>query len=170
MENKQNLFDIIREFEELEFQIESNEGVLTDETAKKLEINGENLKDKLYAYSMVIKHKKSQIDFIKNQKQELEELIKKQTKSINDLEERIINALDVFETDKIIFDNGSYISKKKSTYSTVIENEDLIPDNYFITEKVKKFDKKMIKDAIDSKLEVPGAYLKEKRGINNKTV
>ena len=86
---QQDLFDVFNE-------IESNEGVLTEELEQKLNITQDAFKDKIKSYANYIKHLENQIAEIKEEKQRLDNLKKSKEKTIERLKDVMVSAINTF--------------------------------------------------------------------------
>lgn len=124
---QQDLFDVFNE-------IESNEGVLTEELEQKLNITQDAFKDKIKSYANYIKHLESQIAEIKEEKQRLDNLKKSKEKTIERLKDVMISAINTFgDVNKsgnhfVDYDTGKVMIKPTESVQVNDENLSTITD------------------------------------------
>ena len=124
-----NIFNIQTELLSIFAEIEDNEGELTPELEKQLEIVQGNFTTKVKSYTDAIKSLDNDLKAIKEEQDRLKQLADRKKKTIDKLKEIIINAIDMFGnvSDKGIkfIDYGT--GKVSIRKSEVVEiNEDLV--------------------------------------------
>lgn len=102
------IFDIERDILDVISQLEENEGEITDEIEEVLNINRNELKDKLKQYSWVSKKINSEIELAKFEIKRLQGLVKRKEKAIEKLDEYSEKAVELYG-----LENGKSKAKKK---------------------------------------------------------
>ena len=154
------LYEIEEVFKGLLEYAEENDGDIT-EIVGELEAVRADFETKAENYWRMIKNLNAQADALKAEKQKLEQKQRRAERLADSLKERMANAMQTFEKDKVKTQFGSF-SFRKST-SVEILDETVIPDDFF---RVKKeVQKSVIADAIKAGDVVPGATLKENRNL-----
>lgn len=154
------LYEIEEVYRGLMEYAEENEGDIT-EVVEEFEKVRADFDNKAENYWRIIKNLNAQADALKAEKQKLEQKQRRAERLADSLKERMANAMQTFEKDKVKTQFGSF-SFRKST-SVEILDETVIPDDFF---RVKKeVQKSVIADAIKAGHVVPGAALKENRNL-----
>lgn len=128
------IFEIQNDLLNLFDEIESNEGVLTEELEQKLNITQDAFKDKIKSYANYIKHLESQIAEIKEEKQRLDNLKKSKEKTIERLKDVMISAINQFgDVNKsgnhfIDYNTGKVMIKPTESVQINDENLNIITD------------------------------------------
>ena len=165
MENK-SLYQITQEQAELFNQIDELDGELTPELEEALKINAENFESKIRGCIWRNKKQQDELEAAKKEKARVEKVIKRLEKSIADMEERMIFAVEMFGGKKKVDTFMLGVSKSESTD---IFDESLVPAEYKVVETTTttttKIPKDDVKKAIKAGIEVPGARI-----IINKTL
>ncbi len=91
-----NIYQIKQEFLSIFDELEENGGELTDELEKQLAITQESFKDKIEAYTNVIKLLNSDIDNIKVEQKRLKDFADRKQKVIDRLKSVVIDAIEEF--------------------------------------------------------------------------
>ena len=138
-----NIFEITTEYQQLLDEIELNEGVLTDEMIAKIDVNRENLNDKINGYVQVIKNfeleistRNGTIDKYQTEIELLQAKNNSDSRTIERMKQAIDSTLKIFELSELktpLFK----ISYRKSE-KTIVTDESLLPKFCFKTEKVTK--------------------------------
>ena len=117
-----SIFDITQDWIAVMSEIEENEGEITEDLEYKLEINESNLNEKAEAYTVMIEKYKSEADQIDNEIKRLQSLSKVKKNSAERLKQRLSDALEFMQVDKL--DLGSFkIGWRKSTRLEILDNE-----------------------------------------------
>jgi hypothetical protein len=98
---KQSIFNIRQDHLTLLAVIEENEGVLTEEQEKALQLTEDNFKDKAISYAYVVKMKHAESDTIDAEIKRLQRLKQKADNSAKMFEQRIDEGLKQFGLEKI---------------------------------------------------------------------
>ena len=138
-----NIFEITSEYQQLLNEIEQNEGVLTDEMIAKIDVNRENLNDKINGYVQVIKNFELEIatrngTILKYQDEcnLLESKNHSDSKTIERMKQAIDSTLKVFELNELKTPLFKVNYRKSSSVN--ITDECLLPKFCFKTEKITK--------------------------------
>lgn len=91
-----SIFEIQQDLIDVFEEIESNEGILTEELEDKLTITQDRFKEKIKSYADYIKHLEGQIQTIKVEKQRLDDLKKSKEKTIERLKDTMAYAINMF--------------------------------------------------------------------------
>lgn len=91
-----NVFDIVNDYESLIDEIEELGGEITPEIAEKLNINAEQLSDKVHAYYFVIKTKDAEITLMEDEITRLKDKIKAKEGVIKRLKKTVDLAVETF--------------------------------------------------------------------------
>lgn len=152
-----NIYEITQELRAIYDEIEANEGEVTDDIATKLELTTEQLNDKAESYCALIRNVtadaeayKAEIDRLTKRKRTAENLVSR-------LKEALRVAMIMGDQQKI--KAGLFNLSLRTTAAVDIEDETLIPDDYFQFER--KIMKSAIKDAIKEGKAVSGAKIVE---------
>ena len=93
-----NIFNLIGEYYQLQREIESLDGEITEELDQKLAINEKELEGKIKAYYSVIRTKESEIDLYNKEIDRFKGAIKNRENLINRLKKIVSTAVDIFGT------------------------------------------------------------------------
>jgi hypothetical protein len=94
-----SLFNISDEYIRLMNQIEENEGVLDEQLEKELEINQQQLEEKIKSYHHIIKEKEAEQQLIEDEKKRLSNLSKTKDNLIEHLKSKVLDAVNLFGYD-----------------------------------------------------------------------
>ncbi len=134
--------------------------------SERLEINGENLNDKIKGCGIMYKQLLSDIDAIKAEETRLANRRRSIEKGVNRIKNNLDNTLKRLELP--VFNTPQVSITFRSSTKTEILDERLIPEE-FINEKITRTPMKdEIKKAIKDGMEVPGAVLIECQNIQIK--
>lgn len=148
-----NLFNIQEKYLMLMSQIEELEGELTPEVEEQLNINREELEEKLKAYYYIIKTKEGEIQLAKDEIDRLRQVMESKSNLIQKLKSKVNDALKLFgEQGK----SGNFKLKLENlsiynVYNKPVIVEDSFSDsryyNYSIDHKLNKDQVNKLKDA-----------------------
>lgn len=163
------IFDISIERKRLMLELEACEGELSESLEEALSINNSDFEEKCEAYCHFISLLASEQALADAEIDRLKAHKERKAKARERLEKRLLEALLVFgqkDPKKDIWRRkaGTYeLSTRKNPSSIEIEDESLLPFEYFRTPEPPKPvpDKKAIKEAIEKGQRVSGAKLKE---------
>lgn len=147
--------------------LEENEGELTPELEKMLEVNQYNLEHKAEQYRNAILMNKANIEQAKEEKKRLDAFIKSKERANEAMSTRLRDAMLMFDTPKIEIDGGvgGVLSFRKSE-QVVIEDEEKVPEEF---RKVTwTLDKTAIKQAIKDGEDIDGATLQTNMNLQVK--
>lgn len=155
------LYTITEDQRLLNEMLEANGGELTPEIEEAMQITEDNFIAKAEAYGATISEYDAQADVCA---QEIKRLTayKRTCENVSKrMKERLTDAMHTFNTDKVTAGTFRF-SFRKST-AVVIENEDIIPENYFKTERT--LCKKELMDALKAGEVIAGASLEQRQTI-----
>lgn len=162
-----NLYQIENEYRSIAQQLMDAEGELNPELEQSLAINKEQLQLKSQGYAMVIREAEAEINIIESEMKRLMDLQDKRNSLVSKLKERISQAMELYGIEKIETPLLT-ISFRKSE-SVEIDNFDLLPNEYKVVPEAKpRADKKAIKEAIKSGIDVQGAYIQSNKSLQIK--
>jgi hypothetical protein len=151
------LFHIKQEYLNLVSEIEDNYGEVTDEQAQQLQINQDDLKEKMQNYDEIISAKESfnhrideEIDDLKRKKYTNQQVIDR-------LKSNMVEAIKVFGT----VDTGIYKFNVRKSVSVNIIDEYMVPEEYTHVKAVSSINKIAIKKSIQNGEDVDGCELVE---------
>lgn len=153
-----SLFQIQSEYLQLAEILEDNGGEITPELEDQLNINQEQLQLKGVNYALVVRQLDGEAEIIKNEIDRLTKLKKSKENAAQRLKDTLKGAMELYGIQSIKGDLIN-ITLRNNSAGVVIENESDIPKDYITEKVVTTPDKKAIKAAIDSGIEVKGAYL-----------
>lgn len=150
------LYTIKSDYLRIAEELIENGGELTPELKEALNINEAEFESKVIAYGSIIQQKKYNVDMIKKEIERLKELQAIEERIENKLKESVSNAMQLYGIDKV--DTPTMKLSFRKSESVEIIDEKLIPAQYLVPQPAK-ISKSMIKDAIKSGSEVPGASI-----------
>lgn len=148
-----NLYQIKNEYLTLASQLE--QGELTPEIEKQLQINEEQLKEKAINYGYVIRSFEYDNDVIDAEIKRLKQLKEQKENAIDKLKNAVSDAMQLYGIEKI----DSPILKLSFRKSESIEVSDNLDKKYLIEKITIQPDKNAIKQAIKQGEKVEGAVL-----------
>lgn len=93
---KKSLFDIVQDYEQIMFKVEEQDGVLEEDDLVSLEINEEELEEKLRAYKHIIDKNNADIEYNKDEINRLRSRNNTREKSTKYLKNLVVNALHLY--------------------------------------------------------------------------
>lgn len=163
---KLQLYKIEQEYIVLAESIIDNDGVLTEEMEKALQINREQLETKGQCYGFIVRQLEAEQDIIDLEITRLQALKSSRGKTVDRLKETLTKAMDLYEIEKLETPTLK-ISFRKSE-SVEIENESLLDEQFIVTKTTASPDKAKIKEAIKNGEFVVGATIKQNKNIQIK--
>jgi hypothetical protein len=137
-----NIFNLTEEYLQLQREIETLEGEITDEIAERLKINEQEVEQKIKAYYSVIKFKEAEQEVYKREIERFTQAIKTRDNLIKRLKQTVVEAVELFGSipDKakqkaLIFDTLKVSNKE--TESVVID--DTFKDDVRTKEEYEKY-------------------------------
>lgn len=177
-----NLYTIKKEYQEI---IDKASGELTtddiDNVERALIINQEEFKSKALAYTYVIRNTQSDITAIDDEIKRLQDMKEYKVKFKEKLEKAILDAMVLFENEKLDFSTFKLSTRKSESVNTD-EAENYIKENGLekakengyafgglYTEKTTyKPNKKEIKELISSGCELKGCFVEKNKSLQIK--
>lgn len=159
-----SLFHIQQDYLQIAEALEGNGGELTPELEQSLAINQQELQLKGVNYALVIRQMDGEAEIIDKEIKRLSELKKAKENAVKRMKDTIKGAMELYGIQSIKGDLIN-ITLRNNASSVSIEDEAKLPKEY-VSEKVTTSpDKKAIKSAIESGIEVPGAYLSHSKSL-----
>ena len=163
---KLNIYQIEQQYIALANQIIEADGVLDDELSEALQINQDQLEEKGRSYGYVIKKLDGEVDIIDLEIKRLTALKKSRKNTIDRLKETIKGAMELYDIDKIETPTLK-VSLRKSK-AVIVEDVEKLDKDYVSLKVTKAADKKSIKEAIESGVDVEGATLQLNKSVTIK--
>lgn len=166
-----NLFVLAQEYRDLENALlasaDEETGEVSVDIAQAVEKIQGNFEEKAIAVATVWRDFKDYISRIKAEKERLTALEKRAKRGQKRVEDYLTQACKMTGTESI---RGVYanISFRSNPLKTIIDDEDLIPEEYITVKVERKPNLTAIKEAIKSGKEVAGAHLESERKIQIK--
>ena len=174
MNSNKSIFQISKEFEQLELMLLDSGGELTPELEEALRINREELLEKTEAYTYILAKFNNKRELIASEIKRLEALTRFYRNQCKRLEDALLIALNQFGS---IIDRRSgrkaietpfhRITTRRST-QVKVEDHTVVPDEFKVEKREVSIDKKALKRAIEGGRDVPGAKLLTKQNLSIK--
>ena len=126
-QNKKSLNDILEEYQKIENELINNNGEVSDELEKKLDIHKLELGDKLNGYEHFVRYLKSKIEYLKNMEEHYANRRKILENSIKRCKKSMVSSLLVMGKDKIKTDDFNFALGKSERWSINLE---LLDENH----------------------------------------
>ena len=152
---KQSLYNIILDYDELMFDIEEQEGVLTEEQETALMINEKEVQTKTIAYLQVIKSKDAMNSQIDEEVKRLQAMKKRNNSLVSRLKENLLNAVKTFGDIEVGLNKFS----TRKSQSITVEDVNTLPKEYKVIKVTESADKKALKEAIKAGEKIDGVEL-----------
>ena len=162
-----SLYHIQTEYLQLAQTLEDNGGEITEGIEEALAINQEQLQLKGVNYALVVRQLDGEAEMITGEIKRLTELKKSKENAAKRLKDTLKGAMEMFQIQSIKGDLIN-ITLRNNAASVVVENESELPKEYVNEKVVTTPDKKAIKEAIQSGIDVKGAYLQSSKSISIK--
>ena len=153
-----NLFELNDNYKELASRDDLDPTILKD-TLDAIQDDRRSKLDNLATWADQLK---SEIDFMSDKKKSWEDEITYRKNKLAWIKQYITDVLDDAGIKRLTTDNH-LLSARNFKASTIIDNDEKLPDKFKVTETTTKPDKKAIYKALKSGEEVPGAHLKPNR-------
>lgn len=167
---KGSLYELTNEVENLYLMLEDSidleTGEIDEQINKALEVKESEFNDKAVAVATVWRRYQSRLDLLENEIARLTALKNKAKAVQGKLEYSLTTACERLGKEKIEGISAN-ISFRKSD-KTIIDNEEIIPEDYFNITMVKKPNLTEIKKAIKNGVEIPGARIETRKNIQIK--
>ncbi|MFW9952472.1 MAG: siphovirus Gp157 family protein [Candidatus Thorarchaeota archaeon] len=145
-------------------EIEEADGELTEAQNTALVINEDQLKQKTISYLEVIKSKEAFNSNVDDEIKRLQAIKKRNNTLIDRLNNSLLDAVKLFG--EITCGTMTFTTRKSERL--IIEDEELIPQDYRTQKLVISIDKLAIKKAIKNGEEVEGAIIQENQNLKIK--
>jgi hypothetical protein len=152
-----NIFQIKNQYHQILQKISDAEGEITPEIDLELTINENEFKEKAIDYAFIIKKLDADNSIIDAEMKRLKDMKDKNTNLIDKLANRVVDAMKLFNQEKIEV-SMLKLSLRKSEAINVFD-ESKLSDNFFTTKTTKTVSKTALKDAIKSGACIDGAEL-----------
>lgn len=153
-----NLFELNDNYKELASRDDLDPTILKDT----LDAIQDDRRSKLDNLATWVDQLKSEIDFMSDKKKSWEDEITYRKNKLAWIKQYITDVLDDAGIKRLTTDNH-LLSARNFKASTIIDNDEKLPDKFKVTETTTKPDKKAIYKALKAGEEVPGAHLKPNR-------
>jgi len=164
--DKLNLFQIQKEYLDINRELIESGGEITPELEKQLVLNQSQLATKAQGYVYVIKQNEGNVNIIEEEIKRLQEL-KRRFKNANDrLGSAVLNALELYELDKIEMPTMTIGTRKSSRLD--ITDEAKIPHKFIKIKQETMIDKNAIKEALKNGEKVKGVQINEVKHLSIK--
>ena len=152
------MFDMVNKISNILGEVAENEGVITDEQIKALDIFKGDFKEKAQAICHVRRHIESDVDYWRGVKAAADAKIKALNNRKDRLENYLMNSMKLINVEKISGDRYMFsISITKGRDAVCVKDIDMLPEGFY----KKQPDKTKIKKALDAGESVVGASLEK---------
>lgn len=158
---KQSLYNITEDQRLINAMLEETGGELTPEIEEAMLITEENFISKAEAYGATISEYDAQAEACAQEIKRLQAFKKTCENVSKRMKERISDAMMTFDMDKVTAGTFRF-SFRKST-AVVVENEELIPEEYFRTERT--ICRKELMDALKAGEVIAGAMIETRQTL-----
>ena len=158
---KQSLYNITEDQRLINAMLEETGGELTPEIEEAMLITEENFISKAEAYGATISEYDAQAEACAQEIKRLQAFKKTCENVSKRMKERISDAMMTFDKDKVTAGTFRF-SFRKST-AVVVENEELIPEEYFRTERT--ICRKELMDALNAGEVIAGAMIETRQTL-----
>lgn len=158
---KQSLYNITEDQRLINAMLEETGGELTPEIEEAMMITEENFISKAEAYGATISEYDAQAEACAQEIKRLQAFKKTCENVSKRMKERISDAMMAFDKDKVTAGTFRF-SFRKST-AVVVENEELIPEEYFRTERT--ICRKELMDALKAGEVIAGAMIETRQTL-----
>lgn len=158
---KQSLYNITEDQRLINAMLEETGGELTPEIEEAMMITEENFISKAEAYGATISEYDAQAEACAQEIKRLQAFKKTCENVSKRMKERISDAMMTFDKDKVTAGTFRF-SFRKST-AVVVENEELIPEEYFRTERT--ICRKELMDALKAGEVIAGAMIETRQTL-----
>jgi hypothetical protein len=162
------LYEITDDYLEIVDELMHNGGELTEELENALQVNEENMYEKLENYAKFIRQKESLIKVRKEEINRLNALNKTDQTLIDNLKSRVDYAMNLYNKDKV--ETSLFKFSFRKSISIEITDENSVPEDFKKREEVVKISKTDIKNYLKEHglTEIQGARLVENKNLNIK--
>lgn len=161
-----NLYNIKQEYLDILNQLEELEGEITPEIEQALIINQKDLQEKAVGYGFIIKRLDDDVSIIDAEIKRLQEYKKKSEARKELLEQRISEAMKLYNIEKV--ETPTLKLSFRKSESVEIEDENQVPKEYIKIKTTTSIDKVALKAAIKEGKVIAGATLIKKDNLQIK--
>lgn len=161
--NKPTLIQISSELAEIYDDIAAHDGEISPHQEERLKSLLVQSEEKVSGYVTIMERLEQEQAFVKFRIEEA----KKYNAKLEALQEKLKStALAVIQArgEKLKGEMGHWIASRKSK-SVVVQDQSAIPGQYMVSEIISKPDKKLIKEALEKGIEVPGCFMIENDNV-----
>jgi hypothetical protein len=162
----QSIFKITDDFFSIMQRADENEGEINEELAEALSINNQNLSIKSENYVNFIKKTESDIDIIDVEIKRLTALKKQKQNRVDWLRGTLANAIDVICGGK--FETPTFKLSVRHNKSVNVVDDRLLQSEFKTEKTTWTPNKTAIKEAIESGVDVDGAFIVESKSLTIK--
>ena len=156
-----SLYTIAEDQRLINAMLEENGGELTPEIEEAMQITEENFLDKAEAYGATISEYDAQAEACAAEIKRLTAYKRTCENVSKRMKERMADAMQAFSRDKVTA--GTFRFSFRNSTAVRIENEDIIPDEFFKTERT--LNKRDLMDALKAGEYIAGAALETRKSI-----
>jgi hypothetical protein len=161
------MFDIQKEYLELMETIMENEGFMTEEQEEALKINQENILVKTDKYGFMVERMNVEKKMVAEKIKQLQSYKKVLDNTEKKFKENILNAMNVYELDKIESDNFKFSLRKSEVVNLEVEGWQLPQDCQVI--EIKPISKTELKKMLKEGREIDGVSLQKNKSLTIKS-
>lgn len=158
---KQSLYNITEDQRLINAMLEETGGELTPEIEEAMLITEENFISKAEAYGATISEYDAQAEACAQEIKRLQAFKKTCENVSKRMKERISDAMMTFDKDKVTA--GTFRFSFRKSMAVVVENEELIPEEYFRTERT--ICRKELMDALKAGEVIAGAMIETRQTL-----
>lgn len=158
---KQSLYNITEDQRLINAMLEETGGELTPEIEEAMMITEENFISKAEAYGATISEYDAQAEACAQEIKRLQAFKKTCENVSKRMKERISDAMMTFDKDKVTA--GTFRFSFRKSKAVVVENEELIPEEYFRTERT--ICRKELMDALKAGEVIAGAMIETRQTL-----
>ena len=158
---KQSLYNITEDQRLINAMLEETGGELTPEIEEAMMITEENFISKAEAYGATISEYDAQAEACAQEIKRLQAFKKTCENVSKRMKERISDAMITFDMDKVTA--GTFRFSFRKSKAVVVENEELIPEEYFHTERT--ICRKELMDALKAGEVIAGAMIETRQTL-----
>lgn len=156
-----SLYTIAEDQRLINAMLEENGGELTPEIEEAMQITEENFLDKAEAYGATISEYDAQAEACAAEIKRLTAYKRTCENVSKRMKERMADAMQAFSRDKVTA--GTFRFSFRNSTAVRIENEDIIPEEFFKTERT--LNKRDLMDALKAGEYIAGAMLETRKSI-----
>lgn len=145
-------------------EIEANEGVLTDEQVKDLDINKAQLQSKSIAYLEIIRQREAFVLTVDDEIKRLQALKKRNNTLVDMLKSNLLNAVNLFGE----FTVGTLTFGKRKSEQVIVEDVNGLHSKFKTTKVTETANKAELKKALKAGEKIDGVYIQTNYSLQTK--